>query len=79
MEVKVLRMNTAQVTESLDVAQQRINEVISNSNLLDFVEISRRLDVFDRLGENDNLLQRRRRSFTRATLRNSTFPDSAFA
>jgi hypothetical protein len=70
VKCEVQRMNAAETGETLDIGQQRIDTIHTDTRFLRLVEISRRLDVFGGVCKNDNLLQRPRRSFSWATVRN---------
>ena len=52
---------------------------IANSRFMRVVKVSRRFQVFSDIGKDDNLLQRRRRFLSSATLRNFAAPESTFA
>src|SRR5436190_1401111 len=60
-------------------AQERITARSSTPRFRRFVKVSRRLDVFGGIGENDNSLQRRRRSLSCWMLRNCASPESTLA
>src|SRR6266511_4609537 len=56
-----------------------MDAIFAYASFLRFIKVSRRLNIFSGIGEDDNSLQRRRRSLSCWTLRNCASPESALA
>lgn len=79
VEAEMHRVTAADLTEAREIGQERIDKVAADASLGLFVEFSRGFDVLGCLSKDDDRLQRRRRSFSSASVRNCASPESSLA